>query len=59
MNYRFGIDIPWLNGNAGLSNISREMATMRISVIYKLQFGLLWRNLLSERNFNIKTSVLI
>lgn len=55
MNYRFGLDIPWLNG----SNISREMATMRVSVIYKLWFGLFQHNLLSERSFNIKMSVLI
>lgn len=55
MNYRFGIDIPWLNG----SNMSGEMATKRLSVIYKLWFGLFQYNLLLERSFNIKTSVLI
>lgn len=55
MNYRFGIDIPWLNG----SSIIRKMAMMRISVIYNLWFGLFQHNLLSERSFNIKTSVII
>lgn len=55
MNYRFGIDIPWLNG----SNISREMATMRLSGIYKLWFAVFQHNLLSARSFNFKTLVLI